>query len=530
MTVSLRSKLLLAVALALVFSLATQAFICFNWTLPALEQMANNANKADLLRLEEAFSQQIETLRSISLDNAVWDKMYRAAIDRDNEWFEETYFLHETFSQLNINGWYFYAHDHRLIAGQSIELPYKVTSNPIFATPGHSITQHFLFDAVAVNKKAMSRWGFVTINERPAIVLSHAITSGDASGTIAGTSLIWSYINDKRISQLSLALQKPLSLIPVLSAADIPVNVVPAYTPSSLHGEANNRQLNLLFNNYLGRAFFILRFNETRYPFDSRVFDQTLLVGLLAATLMLYLFYLFIRHQILVPLGKMVDIVAEVMDTSDFSKRIDLKGYDAIGRLGNHIDNLFALVKYQKAELVEHNKQLRNMSYTAPLTGIANRRYLDQHLQTLAESDDTTRMPLSLLLIDVDHFKSFNDNYGHNQGDKALVDVATILRQNTHAATDFVCRLGGEEFVIVLRDTEYDDALAVAENLCTQIASAGISHVMSPYHVLTVSIGVATKAPGVSLHHAELIDQADKAMYLAKDAGRNRFEGYLSDT
>lgn len=529
MTISLRSKLLLAVALALVFSLTTQAFIRFYWTLPALEQMASNANKADLLRLEEAFSQQIDTLRSISLDNSVWDEMYRAATARDANWFEETYFLHETFSQLNINGWYFYANDAHLIAGQSIEPPYHIISNPIFATPGHSITQHFLFEAVEVDKNTLSRWGLVTINERPAIVISHAITRGDATGTIAGTNLIWSYVNEKRLFQLQQALQKPLKLQLITSPSEIPINTVNAFE-SSAHGEAYNHQLNLLFRDFLGTPFFLLSFRETTYPFDESVFDITLLFGLLAAAFMLYLFYVFIRHQILVPIQRMLGIVTEVMETSDFSKRMELKGYDDIGRLGTHIDKLFRLVKDQKAELIEHNQQLKSMSYTDPLTGIANRRYLDQHLLTLAENANTTNIPISILLIDVDHFKSFNDNYGHSQGDKALMDVATLLRQNTHAATDFVCRLGGEEFLIVLRETDSNDALLVAENLCKQIAKAGVSHVMSPFHVLTVSIGVTTKPAGIPLHHAELIDQADKALYLAKDAGRNCVETYQSDT
>lgn len=515
--------------MALIFSLATQAFIRFYWTLPALEQMAGNANKADLLRLQEAFNQQIETLRGISLDNSVWDEMHRAATERDAQWFEETYFLHETFSQLNINGWYFYTSDHQLIAGQSIEPPYQVITNPVFSTPGHSITQHFLFDAVDAEEEPLSRWGLVTINEKPAIVVSHAITTGDAMGIIAGTSLIWSYINDKRVSLLSQALQKPIQLTLTPSTQDAPPNTVSAYIPASFHGDAYEHRLNLLFNDYRNKPFFVLSFDETTYPFDHDIFDITLLIGLLSASLMLYLFYVFIRHQILVPLRKMLNIVAEVMSTSDYTKSIELKGYDDIGKLGNHIDRLFKLVKAQRAELIEHNQQLKNMSYTDPLTGIANRRYLDQHLLTLAEAANTSTIPVSMLLIDVDHFKSFNDNYGHSQGDKALIDVATMLKQNTHAATDFVCRIGGEEFLIVLRDTDASDALMVAENLCKRIFNCGISHVMSPYHVLTVSIGISTKPAGIPLHHAELIDQADKALYLAKDAGRNCVESYQSN-
>ncbi|WP_143137236.1 GGDEF domain-containing protein, partial [Burkholderia ubonensis] len=130
--------------------------------------------------------------------------------------------------------------------------------------------------------------------------------------------------------------------------------------------------------------------------------------------------------------------------------------------------------------------------------------------------------PLSVLFIDVDHFKSFNDYYGHQAGDNVLRQVAQCALRCLRRPSDHVARYGGEEFVVTLPDTDARGAATVAEAIRRAIAGLDVEHVMSPYGLVTVSIGTATTTRDRALSAAMLLKLADEALYEAKSNGRNR--------
>ena len=141
-----------------------------------------------------------------------------------------------------------------------------------------------------------------------------------------------------------------------------------------------------------------------------------------------------------------------------------------------------------------------------------------------------TRTPFSLVMFDVDWFKSYNDTYGHQAGDKALMAVAGAIASIIHRPADYSARYGGEEFVVVLPDTEPDGARRMAEKVRMAVYDLGIEHTVSPYGRVTISVGVATWTPGGDGDANSLVRSADQALYGAKMAGRNcvmRFE-YLA--
>jgi diguanylate cyclase (GGDEF)-like protein len=133
-------------------------------------------------------------------------------------------------------------------------------------------------------------------------------------------------------------------------------------------------------------------------------------------------------------------------------------------------------------------------------------------------------------MIDIDFFKSYNDAYGHQEGDECLKNVADTLKQVFKRAGDLVARYGGEEFVILLPDLDVVQAQALAEQIHQHLARLNLTHHQSPYGRATVSIGVASCVPNTSLAPSDLVKEADKALYQAKAAGRNqtrRFEGFF---
>ncbi|WP_130618694.1 GGDEF domain-containing protein [Dyella amyloliquefaciens] len=164
-----------------------------------------------------------------------------------------------------------------------------------------------------------------------------------------------------------------------------------------------------------------------------------------------------------------------------------------------------------------------------PLTGIANRVTLDKRLRETMEEGRRTGRFCSLLMIDIDYFKQYNDSFGHIAGDACLVQVAGALTRSRVRVHDLVARYGGEEFAIVLIDTSMDMAQEVARRLITAIEHLQIAHPACPLGRLSISIGVATQTAQTPIDPVVMLAEADHALYRAKHNGRNRFEAGAGD-
>lgn len=173
--------------------------------------------------------------------------------------------------------------------------------------------------------------------------------------------------------------------------------------------------------------------------------------------------------------------------------------------------------------LKQARDQLEEMTIRDALTGIANRRRFDDMLAQEWLRARRRGAPLSLLIADIDHFKQYNDNYGHTSGDVALRDVAQALDSAIRRPGDLAARYGGEEFACILPDTDSAGAAQLAERLCRAVRELGIPHAHSSAgECVTLSIGGASLVPSVQSEPKVLIDLADAQLYEAKRAGRNR--------
>ncbi|EKN68741.1 diguanylate cyclase [Schinkia azotoformans] len=183
--------------------------------------------------------------------------------------------------------------------------------------------------------------------------------------------------------------------------------------------------------------------------------------------------------------------------------------------------------KLAEQQLREAQELWQQISTLDGLTGIANRRYFDEKLESEWENSIRNSTSLSLLLIDIDYFKAYNDTYGHLGGDKCLRKVAKTLKETLKKPSDLACRYGGEEFVIILPDTDGEGARGIAENIRMAIEQLKIPHKQSKVsdHV-TVCVGYATKKPNSFMRIKDFIYQSDQALYMAKEEGRNRIKGF----
>lgn len=184
----------------------------------------------------------------------------------------------------------------------------------------------------------------------------------------------------------------------------------------------------------------------------------------------------------------------------------------------------------QRLQLEAANRRLRRLVTIDALTGIANRRHFDASLEREVRRARRDGQPLSLIFLDLDEFKGFNDTYGHPRGDEVLKRVAQTLNETFRRGGDFVARYGGEEFAVVLPDVDARRAALYAERLRRRIWRLGIPYGKAASERVTISGGVATLPPGLVASPAQLLRAADQALYRAKCLGRNQIASAAVET
>ncbi len=177
----------------------------------------------------------------------------------------------------------------------------------------------------------------------------------------------------------------------------------------------------------------------------------------------------------------------------------------------------------QAEKLEAANNELARLSTTDPLTGLFNRRYFDETLALELNRAGRSGGAVTMLMVDIDHFKKYNDALGHPAGDVCLKLVADVLRRNAQRAGEFAARIGGEEFAVIASNLDATGAQALAERILRDMAALKIPHPATPLGHVTVSIGVSTLEDCTNHTPQQLISRADAALYRAKDEGRNRW-------
>jgi len=221
-----------------------------------------------------------------------------------------------------------------------------------------------------------------------------------------------------------------------------------------------------------------------------------------------------------------------VMIAEEVAKRLKKAGYKRSTRLFTDHDIRLAIaishqaaLTIQRARLLQKAQQLEELASTDPLTGLFNRRYLEETLERDLARLTRKQQPAGFVMLDIDHFKRFNDTYGHDAGDAVLRTVARTLRHVVDGA-GVVARYGGEEFVIILPEASAAGAIQVAQRLRRGVAQSKF-FAGSPLAVehISISVGIAMY-PTDTQYKSELIEHADAALYAAKSAGRNRVVAY----
>jgi len=192
-------------------------------------------------------------------------------------------------------------------------------------------------------------------------------------------------------------------------------------------------------------------------------------------------------------------------------------------------DRMSAIVS-ENIELRTSRDELQVLAELDPLTGVPNRRAFDEHLQAEWSRAARAESPLGVIMIDVDHFKEYNDAFGHVAGDLCLTKIAHACAESLMRAGDFFARYGGEEFAGILMTQTDEDLNTVAERMRSAVAALALPHPTNPDRIVTISLGVARTKPRPGEDPTNLVEAADSALYDAKSNGRNQVRATLLAT
>ena len=213
--------------------------------------------------------------------------------------------------------------------------------------------------------------------------------------------------------------------------------------------------------------------------------------------------------------------------TGDFNQKVDFMGdfSEAFNRMTSQLKDTFKKLGAANQKLHQANQMLYQISRTDGLTRIANRRHFDELFETEWRRAARLSKPVSVILIDIDFFKNYNDTYGHQMGDECLKWVAHALKRAIKRPCDVLARFGGEEFIVLLSDTDGNGAVKVAKSIQSNVAALSIAHKNSHVgNTVTVSFGISSMVPEINGSPELLIAKADSALYQAKHEGRNRIK------
>jgi diguanylate cyclase (GGDEF)-like protein len=214
-------------------------------------------------------------------------------------------------------------------------------------------------------------------------------------------------------------------------------------------------------------------------------------------------------------------IIATALDgIQDETKGLTLGAVDYISKPFSP-----AIVKLRvqnQIKILNYIKTIKELSLIDSLTGIANRRCFDERLSLEWGRAIRTETPISILILDLDNFKNYNDTYGHMQGDMALRAVAKLFAHELKRSVDFIARWGGEEFIALLASTDWGGALDLAERIRSGVENAVIPFADGQATKITVSIGINSQIPASSVSMEDFVQHADQALYTAKKEGKNR--------
>ncbi|WP_020408448.1 sensor domain-containing diguanylate cyclase [Hahella ganghwensis] len=525
-TLSLWFKFGASLAFSILVMAVLLAVVVLTKLLPAVEELEGQRARIEVDRITGAIFHELEVLEQVNLDWSAWDDSYEFILNQKAS-FIKSNLNDESLANLGLHAVIYYRENGDVVWGKTWDfdagLDMHIEELPLNSPPIPGFMLSLALNS-GTDKEAgytgllQTRYGLMLISLKP-------VLRSDLSGPPVGGLLLGRLITGSVLGKIQKAAGIPFNLYMLgdneprmmhQSVVAKITNETPIYVK-----KINDKKLlsyTLLPDLYSDLSILVeVNISRDFFRLVSKAFTDFSFYMSAAIFLVMLAFAFLIYILVISPLADLKNYVLWVKNLpEDEALQAPRLNQDEIGTIG---DMFYRLV----GQLRDQSAQLRDLSLTDPLTGLANRRAFDQYMVEQWKYCVSKGCPLSIIVCDVDFFKKYNDNYGHAMGDSVLKEVASALSKSANKRYDLTARYGGEEFIIVLPNTSYEQGVAVAERLCESVREMQIPHQYASHSKwITISCGVTGGVPDTEDCPDDWIAWADQAMYMAKNRGRDQ--------
>lgn len=533
MKISLKYKFVAILFCSLLLAVIGQLLTRYVFEIPTLIRLETQADTKDVERVRLALFQMLRRLVLVNSEDSAWTASYEFMEtmpgDPKHEDYKKSNVSDYTFDSYNVDGMVFIDK-----AGNTRFNFQRSTIQQVIVPPKINVDFPLSAD-ITIDEEYITE-GVTRTNIGPVIfAAAYIVTDEQPYPVPAGVLIHWRLLDKTFFNSISKNLQIKLDFIPITETANnkewsLIAERLQARGTGNLPRDENGK-LYWFFRDSENQPVFLVEQGAEKRTFSEDILSASMLVGFSCSAFIMFFLLVFFSRAIMKRLDRARTTMLEVIEENDYERRLSCGDSDELDIVFSRFNDLLAHIENQQKKLVEQNQVLAELSEKDALTGVPNRRYLEEVLGRCWRHCLRYKKEMSVLMIDVDYFKPFNDTYGHPAGDQVLIKIAQTLQDNLHRSTDYLARYGGEEFCIVLNDTDPEASMSVAERLRSEIESLRIpSDVSQCAEVVTVSIGVAVVTPDEKVIQMDVIKTADKALYEAKRLGRNCVHLYQGES
>jgi len=531
LNLTLNHKMIITLFSSLLIIFLSQLMVRTMIELPALIELETLSDGKDIQRVKRAIENRVFQHELAAYDYAIWNDSYEfvtlSSSDPRFLKYIENNLVDSSFASLNVGGVLILDKSNKTIFTTRYDFITKTTQTKnqvIF----DNLLERALRQTTDNNFGTTINAGIINTNIGPVIfAASKILPSSNPLLESRGTFILWTQLDEIAFDQLSSSLELQLKSISIdFLSQEVEyftyfkqlmvkgVEFLPRNTSDYLYWTINDKSED---------PILLIQQKTNKRTFNDSFLSSSLITGFSVSGLILIIISIFFSRNIISRLTSARSLMTDIIETGDFNRFLNVRGKDQIDQMFSKFNQLLFYINEQDKALKEQNLHLEQLNLEDPLTGVGNRRNLDTVLEQSWRQCKRFRKPISILMIDIDSFKKYNDHYGHQSGDTVLIKIAQTLQSKIHRATDYFARYGGEEFIVVLMDTDKTHAVSLANKLCQSISSLKLEHdTSSCSDIVTISVGVACTIPNDDQTALELINKADQALYNAKETGRNR--------
>jgi len=494
--------------------------------IPALKKASREKHKQDIDKLFSFTSQQFDNLFDLLKDNAQWDSLYESmdgSMDgKSKEKFFNNFFTENSLKLLGLD--YIAIYDNK----QNEIINYSFPETRIKDAILSKGIKYFLSYQPNGRNRLKTVSGYIDIDKKAYMFFSHIILNSNGGGRSAGYLLFLKKIDDEYISNLETKNNLVLEIfIPDEDDEDLIKKIIDSKKELNFYSnqiDGDRRVYYLPYMKSVHKIAYIIKVTV-----DDKISKEALLnfwIGMIPIFLSFF-FLFFIKKRfnkkIIIPLVSLYKHITSIGEDPECNLFVYPEIKNEIDEVIKAFNSLMIQIDEQKNEIENKKIALEKLAYTDYLTGLSTRRFLDEGYDLLFKSAKRSGSTLTIIMMDVDFFKKYNDRYGHPEGDRVLKIIGELLKKVFKREGDIIGRYGGEEFLIILSQTNLKETIELLDEFQEKLNICNLKHEDSNFGKITVSIGIKSSQITKDQDSSLFLKAADQALYRAKKSGKNKY-------